>query len=331
MHVVITGGAGFIGKKLARALLERGQLTGPGGQAETIDRLTIADLAAPESGVLPDDPRLDVRTGDFSTAEAVDGLLRADTGVVFHLAAVVSGGAEADFDLGMKVNLHGSMHLLETCRRLGTCPRLVFASSVAVYGGDMPDVIEDRTALNPQTSYGSQKAAVELLVNDYSRRGFIDGRALRLPTIVIRPGKPNKAASSFASSIMREPLEGRDFVCPVSDHTGVWVLSPRRVVAAFIHGAELPAADWGPNRAVALPGLTISVREMVDTLAAVAGTRVAARISWQPDPVIEKIVYGWATRFKPVRGQALGFQADEDFAAIVRGFIEDELGGDYVR
>lgn len=331
MHVVITGGAGFIGKKLARALLERGRLTGADGQVGTIEKLTIADLVAPEPGALPDDSRLAVRTGDFSSAEAVASLLGADTGVVFHLAAVVSGGAEADFDLGMQVNLHGSLQLLEACRRLGSCPKLVFASSVAVYGGDMPAVIEDRTALNPQTSYGTQKAAVELLVNDYSRRGFIDGRALRLPTIVVRPGKPNKAASSFASSIMREPLEGREYVCPVSEQTGVWVLSPRRVVAAFIHAAELPAADWGPNRAVALPGLTVSVREMVDTLAAVAGERVAGRIRWQPDPVIEKIVYGWATRFEPVRGRQLGFQADADFAAIVRGFIEDELGGDYVR
>ncbi len=331
MHVVITGGAGFIGKKLARALLDRGQLTGPDGHVATIDKLVIADLAAPEPGTLPDDPRLDIRTGDFSSVEAVDRLLSAETGVVFHLAAVVSGGAEADFELGMQVNLHGSMHLLEACRRLEHCPKLVFASSVAVYGGDMPDVIEDRTALNPQTSYGAQKAAVELLVNDYSRRGFIDGRALRLPTIVVRPGKPNKAASSFASSIIREPLQGQDYVCPVSDQTGVWVLSPRRVVDAFIHGAELPAADWGPNRAVALPGLTVTVREMVDTMGAVAGERVAARVSWQPDPAIEKIVYGWATRFRPERGRALGFQTDDDFAAIVSGFIEDELGGDFAR
>lgn len=330
MHVVITGGAGFIGKKLAGALLGRGELSGADGRSAAIERLTVADLVAPEEGALPQDPRLEIVTGDFSGPEAVTGLLGPETGAVFHLAAVVSGGAEADFDLGMRVNLHGSLHLLEACRRLGTCPKLVFASSVAVYGGDMPEVIEDRTALNPQTSYGSQKAAVELLVNDYSRRGFIDGRALRLPTIVVRPGKPNKAASSFASSLIREPLEGRDYVCPVSAQTGVWVLSPRRVVEAFIRAAELPAADWGPNRAVALPGLTVSVRDMVAALRAVAGERVAARVSWEPDPVIEKIVYGWATRFRPARGRALGFEADDDFASIVRAFIDDELGGRYV-
>lgn len=328
MQVVITGGCGFIGKKLVARLLEKGNLADSSGVARPIDKIIVHDIIPPVPA-LPADPRLEVREGDFTDPAELDAILGPETGVVFHLAAVVSGGAEADFDLGMKVNLSASQQLLARLRQLGTVPKVVFASSVAVYGGEMPQVIQDDTHLTPQTSYGNQKAAVELLINDYSRKGFIDGRSLRLPTIVIRPGKPNKAASSFASSILREPLQGTPYVCPVKPDTGVWILSPRGVVGAFVHAAELPAAHWGMSRAVALPGITVSVQEMVDALGQVTEPTVVSRISFAPDPDIERIVYGWATRFNPQRGRQLGFQADNDMAEIIRAFIDDELGGDY--
>ncbi len=329
MRVVVTGGAGFIGRRLAEALLARGALAGADGERVEIDKLVVADIAAPEPG-MADDPRLEVRVGDIGEAQFVRELLADDTGCVFHLAAVVSGGAEADFELGMRVNLDSSRYLLEAARALPRPARFVFASSVAVYGGDMPEVIEDGTALTPQSSYGMQKAVTELLINDYSRKGFLDGRSLRLPTVVVRPGKPNKAASSFASNVLREPLQGRETECPVAPTTGVWVLSPRRVVESFIHAAELPADAWGSNRAVALPGLTVSVAEMVDALGRIAGDGATARIKWRPDPFIERIVYGWATRFAPRRAEAMGFQADDSIDEIIRAFIDDELGGDFV-
>ena len=223
----------------------------------------------------------------------------------------------------------GSVQLLDAIRTRGNCPRLVFTSSVAAYGGDMPEVIEDSTILTPQTSYGSQKAAVELLLNDYSRKGFVDGRALRLPTVVVRPGKANAAASSFASAIIREPLEGRAYTCPVAEEAGVWLLSPRRVVESFLHAATLPPEAFGMSRALALPGMTVTVREMVAGLREVAGDRVAERLTFERDPFIEKIVYGWATKFRPERALSMGFAPDEDFRSVVEAFIEDDLGGSY--
>ncbi|MCB1717117.1 MAG: NAD-dependent epimerase/dehydratase family protein [Candidatus Competibacteraceae bacterium] len=332
MRIIITGGGGFIGKKLALELLRLGSITDADGNPQNIREIVLADIMQPEG--LPDDRRLTIRVGDFSGLHAIQDLLRGGADLVFHLAAVVSGGAEEDFELGMNVNLHGSLHLLEALRAqqsaTGRCARLVFASSVAVYGGDLPDVISDDLILNPQTSYGVQKAATELLINDYSRRGFIDGRALRLPTIVVRPGKPNKALSSFCSSIVREPLQGQDYVCPVNESTAMWVMSPRRVVEAFIHAAELPAADWGSSRSVALPGITITVREILQTLREIGGENVVRRIRFEADPKVEKVVYGWAQKFQPARGLALGFQPDRDLRDIVQAFIEDELGGDFV-
>ena len=206
----------------------------------------------------------------------------------------------------------------------------MFTSSVAVFGGDLPEVLDDRTHVTPQNSYGTQKAIGELLVNDYSRKGLVDGRTLRLPTVVVRPGKPNAAASSFASAVIREPLQGSDYVCPVKEDTEMWVLSPRRTVAALVHGAALPADAFGSFRAVSLPGITVSVRDMVAALREVAGERVASRLGFSPDPFIETIVYGWATRFDAQRGLAMGFTADTDFTDVVRAFIDDELGGEFV-
>ena len=326
MKVLVTGGNGFLGRRLVAALLERGAITGADGVERGIERILVSDVG-PGPAPLPDDPRIDERIGDFSGPGAAGTLLDADTGVVFHLAAVVSGEAERSFDLGMQVNFHGSVRLLDAIRARGACPRVVFASSVAAYGGDMPEVIEDSTHLTPRTSYGSQKAAVELLIGDYSRRGFLDGRALRLPTVVVRPGKANAAASSFASAIIREPLEGRAYSCPVAEETEVWLLSPRRVIESFLHAVNLPAAAFGMSRALALPGMTLTVGEMVAALREVAGDRAADRLTFERDPFIEKIVHGWATRFRPERALAMGFAPDAGFRAVVEAFVEDDLGG----
>jgi len=329
MRVVITGGAGFLGRQLALTLLKRGYLIGLDGVETEIKKLVVFDLATSQPP-LPDDPRLELVSGDITEPQVLRALLTADTSVVFHLAAVVSAAAEADFDLGMRVNLAATQELLTTCRRLKTPPRFIFASSAAVFGGDLPPVVEDDTALTPQTSYGTQKAIGELLINDYSRKNFIDGRALRLPTIVVRPGKPNKAASTFASSIIREPLQGQSAICPVSPESRMWILSPRRAIESFIHAAEIPAAAWRSSRAVALPGLSVSIQEMVDSLREIAGAAVVRRISWQPDPFIQKLVDGWPARLAPQRAEALGFQTDDSIKTIIQAFIEDELGGSLV-
>jgi nucleoside-diphosphate-sugar epimerase len=315
---------------LVAALLRKGHITTSDGKEGGIDKIIVSDVAEPLCP-LPSDPRLETVYGDCGELAEAGKLISETTGAVFHLAAIVSGEAEQNFDLGMRVNLHGTERILETCRTMANNPRFVFASSVAVYGGDMPEVIDDHTALTPQTSYGSQKAMCELLVNDYTRKGFVDGRALRLPTVIVRPGKPNKAASSFASSILREPLEGREVVCPVSKKTGVWVLSPRRVVDCFMHAEALPADTWGTNRTLCLPGLTVSVEAMMGALGDVAGDVVAARVRFESDELIEKIVYGWPTRLAPNRSLAMGFRADQNVRDIIEAFIEDDLDGQFVR
>ena len=325
MHIVITGGAGFIGKKLAAALLASDGIEFQGEAKRPLERLTLFDVALAEG--LPADPRLHTIAGDITDKDQIDSLITDDVDVVYHLAAIVSANAEADFDLGMAVNLDGTRHILEACRRLGTTPRLVFASSVAVYGGDMPEVGFDELILNPQTSYGAQKAASELLLNDYSRKGFVDGRALRLPTIVVRPGKPNKAASTFASSIIREPLAGETAICPVSRASVMYILSPRRVIDAFIHALALPGEAFGPARMLTLPGFAVSIGEVETALAKVAGQHVADRITWQPDDHIQKIVSGWMPNFDAKRAKTLGFEADANIEEIIRAHIEDELGG----
>jgi D-erythronate 2-dehydrogenase len=325
MRIVITGAAGFIGRKLAHALLARGSLPDRHGTPQAIREITLFDVV--EADGMPDDPRLDTVAADITDAAAVRSVIGRRTDGVFHLAAIVSANAEEDFDLGYAVNLDGTRHVLEACRALPEPVRLVFASSVAVYGGAMPEVLDDATILTPQTSYGAQKAAGELLLNDYSRKGFVDGRALRLPTIVVRPGRPNRAASTFASSIIREPLAGEQAICPVERDAEMYVLSPRRVIQALIHAFELPAADFGMTRMLTLPGITVSIGAMVDALAEVAGTAVARRIQWQPDPRIQKIVAGWPARFDARRARAMGFEPDTDVAEIIRAHIEDELGG----
>jgi len=321
MKVVITGGGGFLGSRLAKALLAGGTLAGSDGAPQKISKLTLLDRAFPP---LPSDERLETIEGDISDARVVARAIAPDTGSIFHLAAVVSGAAEADFDLGMRVNLDGMRRVLEQARKCTRPPRVVFSSSVAAFGGDLPEVLDDSTTPTPQTSYGSQKVMGEYLVSDLSRKGYIDGRSLRLPTIVVRPGKPNAAASSFASAVIREPLSGVDYECPLPPETGVWLLSPRRVTEAFVHAHELAASAWGWNRVVNLPGITVSVAEMMQAMSKIAGAETAKRVRWKPDARIEAIVRGWPVRFATPRALALGFRPDPDIAAVIREHVADE-------
>jgi nucleoside-diphosphate-sugar epimerase len=236
----------------------------------------------------------------------------------------VSGGAEADFDLGYHVNMDGTWKLLESCRKLAAPPKVVYASSVAAFGGKLPEVLDDSTTPTPQTSYGTQKVIGEYLVADYTRKGMIDGRSLRLPTIVVRPGKPNLAASSFASGIIREPLNGVVAECPVPDTTGVWILSPKRVIEAFLHAHDTPASAWPSSRVVNLPGITLSVREMIDAMGRVAGRQSVDRVKFVDDARIQGIVKTWPVRFRTERALAMGFKADEGFEPVVRDYLESE-------
>ncbi|HYM31199.1 MAG TPA: D-erythronate dehydrogenase [Candidatus Cybelea sp.] len=325
MRVVITGGGGFLGKRLAKEILARGTLTGPSGVAERIEELVLFDAAAPSPAF--EDRRVTAVIGDIAESSDARALITAGTASVFHLAAVVSAGAEADFDLGYRVNLDGTRNLLEACRAQPRPVRFVFASSVATYGGDIPETVTDATPQTPETSYGAQKTIGELLVNDYSRKGYLDGRSLRLPTITVRPGKPNKAASGWASSIMREPLQGQDVTIPVSPETRMACLSPRRVIAAFIRAHELPAASLGRWRSVVLPGISVAAKDMAAAVQRHAGNRKIGRIHWEADAAIQKINDGWPKATASERARRLGFEGDTGIDEIVKGFIEDELEG----
>jgi nucleoside-diphosphate-sugar epimerase len=310
MKVLITGGGGFLGSRLAEALRAR----------DSAAAITLLDVAFPP-GVAE---RFDCVTGDLASPEILARALGPGTDTIFHLAAVVSGGAEADFDLGYHVNLDGTRALLEAARKLAKPPRIVYTSSVAAFGGDLPDVLDDSTTPAPQTSYGTQKVIGEYLVADFTRKGYIDGRSLRLPTIVVRPGKPNLAASSFASGIIREPLAGAECVCPVPPSTGVWLLSPRRVVEAFLHAHDLDASAWPTTRVVNLPGMTLSVREMVEAMGRVAGKKAVSLVKFVPDARIQAIVETWPVRFRTERALEMGFKPDHDFESIVRQHVDNE-------
>jgi nucleoside-diphosphate-sugar epimerase len=324
MQVLITGGAGLLGARLARQLLERGTLANAEGKQTPITRITLLDVV-PAQGF--DDARIQVAVGDIADEKAIASVLTPDTQSIFHLAAIVSGQAEADFDLGMRINFDATRLILEQARNNDNRPRVVFTSSVAVFGGELPPVVPDTQVLTPQSSYGAQKVMGELLVSDYSRKGFIDGRALRMPTVCVRPGAPNKAASSFASGIIREPLNGIEAVCPVAPETPMWLLSPRHAIESLIHGHDIDDSLFGSSRALSLPGLATSVQEMVAALERVAGSNVAKRIRWEQDPAIIRIVNSWPGNFETARATALGFKRDTDFDSIVRAYIEDELKG----
>ncbi len=322
MEVLITGGAGFLGMKLARALLARGTLAAATGKQQAITRIVLMDRHAAQGF---DDPRVSVVEGDVADPALIARVLTPATDSVFHLAAVVSGEAEADFDIGMRINLDATRIVLEQARRNGNGPRVVFASSVAAFGGELPEQVLDSTAPTPQGSYGMQKVIGELLVSDYSRRGFIDGRAIRLPTITVRPGKANKAASSFASGIVREPLNGVEAICPVPPNTKVWAMSPRSAIANLVHAHDISRSDVGTGGAINLPGLATTAGEIVAALARVAGDEVAARVRWEKDEAITRLVGSWPGSFLTPRADHLGFVRDASFDDVVRAYIEDEM------
>lgn len=324
MKVVITGGTGMLGRRLALRILAKPELVGPGGASEAVEKLVLFDAFEPVEPP-PEDPRVEFVTGDICDPATVDALIDCETDSVFHFAAVVSGGAEADFDLGFAVNLEGGRNVLEASRRTARCPKIVFTSSLAVYGGERS--IDDLTALTPQTSYGAQKAIGELLVNDYTRKGFVDGRTLRLPTIVVRPGKPNKAASGFASSILREPLQGETVANPVSPETRMLILSPKRAVQAFIDVHNADDDVLGRNRAVMMNGISPTIGEMLDALRAIGGDAVADRVRSEPDELVQSIVDGWPWFADGARARALGMEPDASVEEIIETFIAEELGG----
>lgn len=319
MRILITGGGGFLGSRLARAILARDTLTNARGEQRELKQLVLFDVAPASFS----DPRVSVVAGDLADPGLVEHAVSIDTDSIFHLAAVVSGQAEAEFDVGMRVNVDATRILLERCRRLSRPPKFVFTSSLAVFGGPLPEPVADDAPVTPQTSYGTQKLIGEFLVFDMTRKGYVDGRSLRLPTITVRPGKPNQAASSFASGIIREPLSGIDAVCPVAPGTEVCVSSPRTAIANMIIGHEVTASCFAHTRSINVPGIRVQVGEMVAALRRIAGASVADRVRWQLDPAIDRIVASWPARFEPVLGPALGMRADPNFDSIVREYIAE--------
>jgi len=321
MHILITGAAGMIGRKLTARLVKDGQLNG-----KKIDRLTLIDIVAPEkpAGFAG---TVELSASDLSSPGAAAKAIAGKPDVIFHLAGVVSGEAETDFDKGYRVNLDGTRALLEEIRAAGYKPKVLFSSSIAVYGAPFPASISDEFQLTPLTSYGTQKAISELLLADYNRRGILDGVGIRLPTICVRPGKPNKAASGFFSGIIREPLAGQEALLPVSESVRHTHASPRAAVGFLIHAAGLTREQLGPRINLAMPGVSCTVGEQIDALRRVAGDKVAARIRRAPDDLVQRIVSGWAERLDAKRARDLGFKAETSFDDIVRAHIEDELGG----
>jgi len=321
MKVLIIGGAGMVGRKLAERLAKDGTLGG-----KVISSLALYDVVPPQKPAGANFP-VEIITGDFPAPGESDKLVANKPDVIFHLAAIVSGEAEQEFDKGYRINLHGTMNLLESIRRAGNKPRLVFTSSIAVFGAPFPEKIGDEFFSTPLTSYGTQKAIGELLISDYTRKGMLDGISIRLPTICVRPGAPNKAASGFFSNIMREPLAGKEAVLPVSEDVMHWHASPRAAVGFLLHAAAIDGNKVGPRRALSMPGLAVTVGEQIAALKKVAGEKVVARIKREPDAFIQGIVAGWPRNFDTKRAIELGFKPDASFEEIIRIHIEDELGG----
>jgi D-erythronate 2-dehydrogenase len=328
-NVVVTGGAGFLGSRLARELLAAGTLDVAGGGARPVSRLTILDQVPPPAD-LAADGRVTAVCGDLADlldpARSGPGVL-AGADIIFHLAAAVSGECEADFDLGIRANLRATEALLASCRALGTGPVVVFSSSVAVFGGSaehpLPAVVDDDTLPNPQTSYGAQKVIGEQLLADYTRKGFLRGRAIRLMTVSVRPGRPNGAASGYLSGIIREPLAGQRAVCPVDGRTEVALASPARAVAGLLGAATAADQAWGGRTAVNLPALTVTVFEMVAALERVAGPAASALIDWVPDPVIAEMAATWPGRVQAGRATRLGLTPDPDFDSVIRAHLAE--------
>ncbi|QRM30956.1 D-erythronate dehydrogenase [Microvirga sp. VF16] len=322
MQILILGAAGMVGRKLTERLVKEGQL---GGKA--ITRLALHDVVEPQR---PEASfAIDTLTSDFSMPGEAEKLIARRPDVIFHLAAIVSGEAEADFDKGYRINLDGTRFLFDAIRTIGDGykPRMIFTSSIAVFGAPFPEAIGDEFFLTPLTSYGTQKAMGELLLADYTRRGFFDGVGIRLPTICVRPGKPNKAASGFFSSIIREPLNGHETVLPVSMDVRHAHASPRSAVNFLVHAATLDTSKIGPRRNLTMPSASVTVGEQIDALRRIAGDQAVARIRHQLDPDIIRFVEGWPRRFDASRAESLGFRAEESFDEIISIYIEDELGG----
>ncbi|MES2508776.1 MAG: D-erythronate dehydrogenase [Pseudomonadota bacterium] len=330
MDILITGGAGFLGARLARELLARGQLSLAGSPAQNITTITLVDRAPPPADIAADS-RIRAVTGDLNALLMQDptrgALVQEHHQLIVHLAAAVSGECEADFDLGMRSNLDATRALLEACRRLSATPTFVFASSLAVFGNSaeqpLPPVIDDRTLPTPQNSYGIQKFIGEQLVADYARKGFIRGRNVRLMTVSVRPGKPNGAASGFLSGMIREPLAGIRAVCPVPRETAVALSSPARSTEGLIRSMEATDGEWGARTAINLPAITTTVREMAEALERVAGKEAAALIDWTPDAAVARIITSWPSRFDARRARSLGLQPDADFEAIIRAHLSE--------
>ena len=332
VHVVITGGAGFLGSRLARELLAAGSVEVDGGGARALSRVTVLD-AAP----LPDDLAADERVaftrgdlGDLLDPPASVSRPLPGADVIFHLAAAVSGECEADFDLGMRANLRVTQSLLASCRALATNPVVVFSSSLAVFGASgehpLPPVVDDHTMPNPQSSYGAQKVIGEQLLADYTRKGFLRGRAVRLATVSVRPGRPNAAASGFLSGIIREPLAGRRAVCPVGAATEAALISPARAIEGLTCAAASAEEPWGGRGAVTLPALTVTVADMVAALERAAGPAVSALIDWVPDPAVARLVTSWPARIRAGRAERLGLTPDPDFGSIISSYLAESRG-----
>ena len=321
MHILVTGAAGMIGRKLAARLVKDGQLNG-----QKIDQLTLIDVVAPEkpSGF---SGAANLSASDLSSPGAAAKAVALKPEVIFHLAGVVSGEAETDFDKGYRVNLDGTRALLEAIRAADYKPKVVFTSSIAVFGAPFPSSIPDDFHLTPLTSYGTQKAISELLLADYTRRGFLEGVGIRLPTICVRPGKPNKAASGFFSGIIREPLAGQEALLPVAETVRHTHASPRAAVGFLLHAASLTGQKLGARINLSMPGVSCTVGEQIEALRRVAGNNVAARIRRAPDELVQRIVSGWAERLDAQRARDLGFKAEDSFDDIIRAHIEEELEG----
>jgi len=320
MKILIIGATGMIGRKLTERLIANGRLKG-----ETISAMTLADVVEPAP---PEDAPTSIafttRTCDLSMPGEAEALVADRPDVIFHLAAIVSGEAEAEFDKGYRINLDGTRALLEAIRALGTCPRLVFTSSIAVFGAPFPEAIPDDYHHTPLTSYGVQKACSELMLTDYTRKGFVDGVGIRLPTIVVRPGKPNLAASGFFSNILREPLAGKEAVLPVSADVRHWMASPRAAVGFLIHAAEIDGAAVGPHRNLTMPGLSATVGEMLDALERIGGPQRRVLVREEPDEGIKAIVANWPRNFEPARATELGFRAESSMDELILAHVEDE-------
>lgn len=313
MKVLVTGGAGFLGSRLIRALLAGG------GAMPKVDAVLSADMTA----CPVEDPRVASHVGSITDPRFVDQVVAGDIDVVYHLAAVLSGQSEAEFDIGMQVNVDATRLLLEACRRLARPPRFVVTSSLAVFGGPMPEVVPEDMVLMPQSSYGAEKAIVELLVCEYARKGFIDGIVCRLPTITVRPGKPNSAASSFVSGIIREPLNGEASECPVPLDTRLWISSPAAAVANLVRAGAIAADRLGGRPVLNLPGITVTAAEMLDSLERLGGKAARAKVALADVERIKAIVCSWPGAFDVARPLALGFAADADFDGIVRQYMDD--------